>query len=163
MVHKIQAQQIQDQTWILSDISQRWGVLSKPHDAYVFLGKTHSGTYATLKDLEQALGKSIHFQSPSPTSTSKPTVSLVHNLPIKHDHAHNVETAPYVSYTKTHTSTVRFAAGHWIIQFSTGWLGSLSPKLTTLQEHAHEGPFQSKLEMNTRLTHKNSEFHKKHT
>jgi hypothetical protein len=163
MVNMIQAQPVQEKTWILSDMIQRWGVLSELDDSYVFLGKTHSGTYATLKDLEQVLGKQIHFQKPSPTTTQTVTVTHVHNLPIKHDSAHNMEMEPCVTYTKTVTSGVRFAAGYWIIKFSTGWMGSLSPKLATLQEYEHVGPFSSKLEMNTMVTQKNQEFHKKST
>ncbi len=158
MVKHIQATPIQEKTWILSDQVQRLGILSEHTQGYSFLGKRASGTYAQITELEQVLGMHIQFKQLMASSESAPGMNItqVHNLPIKHDAAHNVQHEPHVTYTKTPTSAVRFSAGYWMIKFATGWMGSLSPKTQTLQEHEHVGPFSTKLEMNTMLSQKNA-------
>jgi hypothetical protein len=64
-----------------------------------------------------------------------------------------------ISYSKQATSSVRFAAGYWGLKF-LAWQGSFCPKLQTLDEYEHVGPFQTKLEMNTILAKKNNELNK---
>jgi len=151
---------VQDQTWILSAQGERWGLLSVHADgSYAFLGKGKHLQVPHISDLESELGVQIVWvEKVSQPDTQKQ--SHVHNLPIKHDQAQDVQTLPYVSYKKTLSSDTRFAAGYWILKFSTGWSGSLSPKCATLTEYEHQGPFQSKLEMNTILAQRNSEFKK---
>jgi hypothetical protein len=158
MVKKLQATNVQDQTWILSEAGARLGILSEqPDHTYQFLGKGGTQTFQDLHMLEQHLGGKIHWVPKSePTDAAKTT--QVNHLPIKHDSAVDVQETPYVSYKKVITSDTRFAAGYWILKFSTGWSGSLSPKCDTLAEYEHQGPFQSKLEMNTILAQRNSEF-----
>ena len=161
MGKKLQATSVQDQTWIVSDLGQRLGLLSKQGDStYVFLGKGAQTQVNTIQELEAQLKGQIHWEKPkAEPDTVKQT--HVHNLPIKHDSAVDVQLMPMVTYKKTDTSETRFAAGYWILKFSTGWSGSLSPKLATLQEYEHLGVFSSKLEMNTMLAQKNAEFKRK--
>lgn len=158
MVKKLQATNVQDQTWIISHQGERLGLLSAHADgAYQFLGKGVHIQVNTLDDLESELGAPIVWVTKAETSDAVKTTQ-VHNLPIKHESAVDVHMTPYVSYKKTQSSDTRFAAGYWILKFSTGWSGSLSPKCDTLSEYEHQGPFQSKLEMNTILAQRNSEF-----
>jgi len=161
MGKKLQATSVQDQTWIVSDLGQRLGLLSKQGDStFVFLGKGTMTHVNTIPELETLLKGQIHWEK---TKTEPDTVKQthVHNLPIKHDQAVDVQMVPMITYKKTETSETRFAAGYWILKFSTGWSGSLSPKLATLQEYEHQGVFSSKLEMNTMLAQKNAEFKRK--
>lgn len=149
---------MQDQTWILSSQGERWGLLSEhAHGAYQFLGKGMQLRVDTIAELEHALEAQIIWVA-KPASQEPQKQQLVHNLPIKHDAAQDVQLQPYVSYKKTLNGDTRFAAGYWILKFSTGWSGSLSPKCMTLTEYEHQGPFSSKLEMNTILAQRNSEF-----
>lgn len=158
MVKKLQATSVQDQTWIVSHQGERLGVLSAhTNGAYEFLGKGVHVHVASIQELESELGATIVWVM-KPDTTDAVKTTQVHNLPIKHDAAQDVLMTPYVSYKKTLTSDTRFAAGYWILKFSTGWSGSLSPKCDTLSEYEHQGPFQSKLEMNTILAQRNSEF-----
>jgi hypothetical protein len=158
MVKKLQATSVQDQTWIVSELGQRLGVLSQQPDAsYLFLGKGAHIQAAHIQDLELKLGGRIVWEI-TKVSAEPEKQTHVNNLPIKHDVAVDIHTTPYVSYKKTLTSDTRFAAGYWILKFSTGWSGSLSPKCDTLTEYVHQGPFSSKLEMNTILAQRNQEF-----
>lgn len=50
-------------------------------------------------------------------------------------------------YTKTEKSNSYHCAGYYIIQFDTGWVKSLCPKLITLQRYTFKGPFKTKIEM----------------
>lgn len=161
MVKKLLATSVQDQTWIVSDLGVRLGLFSKQDDDhFVFLGKGKLINLTSVQELEQMLGGRIHWETPK--ANAEPVKQTqVFNLPVKHDVTVDVQTQPFVSYKKTETSDTRFAAGYWILKFSTGWSGSLSPKCATLQEYVHQGPFSSKLEMNTILAQKNSEFNRK--
>lgn len=158
MVKKLQATNVQDQTWIISSQGERLGLLSvNANGTYQFLGKGVHINVSSIQELEAELGAHIVWITKTETSDAAKTTQ-VHNLPIKHESAVDVQQTPYVSYKKTPSSDTRFAAGYWILKFSTGWSGSLSPKCDTLAEYEHQGPFQSKLEMNTILAQRNSEF-----
>ena len=160
MVKKLQATSVQDQTWILSAQGERWGLLSEHADgSYQFLGKGKHLQVPHISDLETELGAQIVWVTKAAQSEAAKE-TRVHNLPIKHDVAQDVQMTPFVSYKKTMSSETRFAAGYWILKFSTGWSGSLSPKCATLAEYVHQGPLQTKLEMNNILPQRNSEFKK---
>jgi hypothetical protein len=159
MARKLQATSVQDQTWIISSQGERLGLLSAHADgSYQLLGKGIHKQFPNIKNLESELNGQIVWVTPKMEERDVNKTHHVHNLPIKHDAAHDVHMTPHVSYKKTELSDTRFAAGYWILKFSTGWSGSLSPKLDTLAEYAHQGPFSSKLEMNTILAQRNSEF-----
>lgn len=158
MAKKLQATNVQDQSWIIRHQGERLGLLNTHVDgAYQFLGKGVHIKVNTIDELESALDASIVWVTKADASDVTKTTH-VHNLPIKHDAALDVQMKPYVSYKKTQTGDTRFAAGYWILKFSTGWSGSLSPKCDTLSEYEHQGPFSSKLEMNTILAQRNAEF-----
>lgn len=155
MIRKIQAQPIQDQTWILIEQGVRLGMLSKPDDQFRLIVKGAQGVFDSVQDLEQNLQAKIHFEKKAQVAEKQD--QFVDHLPIKHDEAHNVLRDQIISYTKMPQSDVRFAAGYWAIQFNTGWSGSWCPKLVTLLENTHVGPFTTKLEMNTILAQKNKD------
>lgn len=160
MIKKLQGVSVQDQTWIVSDHGVRLGMLSvQPDQTWLWLAKGAHLKFEHISELEKLLGGKIIWEKAQKTD-AKSTQTLVHNLPIKHDQALDVQTQPWISYRKNAQSDLRFAAGYWILKFSTGWSGSLSPKCTTLQEYEHQGPFQTKLEMNTILAQRNQEFKK---
>lgn len=159
MVKKLQATIVQDQSWILSAQGERWGLLSEqPDHTYSYLSTKGILHVNSISELESHLSVQIVWVPKAATCEVKE--QQVHNLPIKHDQALDVITEPFVSYKKAVNSETRFAAGYWILKFSTGWSGSLSPKCDTLMEYEHQGPFQSKLEMNTILAQRNTEFKK---
>lgn len=154
---KINAQCITDQSWILDDPQGRLGLLSLSQDTYKLLAAGNSQEFSSLDLLEQQLNWSITFVSrPQPAESLN---SQIDHLPIKHTDFHNVQKLPVISYTKQANSNVRFAAGFWGLKFNA-WQGSFCPKLATLSEYEHVGPFSTKLEMNTILAKKNNELAK---
>lgn len=156
---KMLATPIHDQAWILTENGNRLGLLTKSEHEYHVLLKGVRQIVGSLDQVQQELNAKIRFEQMVQKSESTTSQQIEH-LPIKHDQFHNVQMHPVISYTKHAQSDVRFAAGYWALLFSTGWSGSLSPKLSTLSEYHHVGPFASKLEMNTILAQKNQEFHK---
>ena len=54
-------------------------------------------------------------------------------------------------FTKTDKSRTLHAAGYYIIRFDTGWAQAFCPKVSTLDENQHQGPFKDKVEMRERL------------
>lgn len=151
---QVKAQPITDQTWILTSQTQRLGVLSVNSDQHwQFLGQGQIEKFTQLHELEAAQFWKITFEKKA--TAEEVVVEKIGHLPIKHAAPENIETDPVVSYTKAKTSAVRFAAGFWGLKFNV-WQGSFCPKLQTLQEHEHVGPFSTKLELNTILAKMNA-------
>jgi hypothetical protein len=156
-LRKIQAQPLTDQSWILTDPQGRLGILSYSNDVYKLLASGNSQEFANLDQLQTSQGWSVTFVVKS--AEAEKTVCEIDHLPIKHPDPQNIQREPVISYSKQATSSVRFAAGYWGLKF-LAWQGSFCPKLQTLDEYEHVGPFQTKLEMNTILAKKNNELNK---
>lgn len=143
---------------MLMEWGNRVGVLSSSDNKWSVLGANLNQEAATLEILEEVKGWTIEFQERAELE-EKPE-DKIGNLPVKHPNPQNVVHEPRVSYTKTSTSNVFFAAGYYAIKFVNGWSGSFCPKAATLDEYPHVGPFPTKLELNTVLTNKNRELKK---
>lgn len=150
-MRRIQAHEIMPNCWILQEWGTRLGLLTKPDVTYNLYVTDAQFTGISLDQTHAHLNCVLEFSSPDESGEAEERVQDVEGLPIKHDQAHNVETSPRVTYTKTVKSATRHAAGYWCIRFDTGWSGSLSPKCVTLDTHEHKGPFTHKLEMNAIL------------
>jgi hypothetical protein len=150
----IQANPVTPVSWILTDEENtRIGLMTASDDVFRVIMPTGKQEFSSIKDLEKACGWKITFISK--TDDAEPTNQL-NGLPVKHSAVFNTEEKPFVSYTRISTSQVRFAAGYWGIRFAHIWSGSLCPKVQTLAENQHIGPFSTKLELNTFLAQKNS-------
>ena len=156
-LRKIQAHPITDQSWILTDAQGRLGILSQSDGSYKLLAAGNNQEFLSLAALEKDLQWSVCFVK-KVQQEEKPTSQIDH-LPIKHTDPQNIQREPVISYTKQASSNVRFAAGYWGLKFNS-WQGSFCPKLDTIHEYLHVGPFSTKLEMNTILAKKNNELNK---
>lgn len=155
-MRKIQAQPITDHSWILWEWGNRVGLLSEHVGEWNLLHNEGSMVQVTIDQIQEKLNWQIEFQTEADTSdTDVPCVTQIEGLPVKHDTPCDIELEPRITYAKTSKSKSRYAAGFWLIKFDTGWSGALCPKCTTLDQYGHEGPIQSKLEMNTILRQKN--------
>ena len=129
-------------------------MLSCDGHSWRLITKTVTATFDSMQLLEADQHWRVEFEQP--TATAVKAEMKIGSLPIKHENPENIELEPTVSYTKIRSSTVRFAAGYWAIKFNA-WAGSLCPKLQTLSEYEHVGPFSSKLELNTILAKLNTQ------
>lgn len=58
-------------------------------------------------------------------------------------------------FTKTATSKIYFAAGHYGINFDNGgWMDSFCPKVSTLRKYQYIGPFKTELDVNLAIQRK---------
>jgi hypothetical protein len=157
---KLQAKPINDQSWILMEWGNRRGLLSTDGDSFSLLMQGGVSKFASIDQVEAHVGGEIVFDKPADVLAESTKTLMVAHLPVKHDAVFNTEMQPVISYTKQARSDVRFAAGYWGFLFSNGWTGSFCPKLATLAEYEHVGPFASKLEMNTILSQRNAALNK---
>lgn len=154
----IQAMPLTDQSWILLEWGNRLGLLSNSGSAVKLITSASSEQFDSVDSMCAVKQWTIKFEKPA-EKEEKETQKINH-LPIKHSEAHDVELTPLISYAKQQGSSVRFAAGYWALRFSHAWTAAFCPKLTTLQEYDHVGPFSSKLELNTILAQKNRDINK---
>jgi len=138
-------------SWIVSHGGNRLGMAyKKQDDTYQLLGfkGLSKNTFGSIEDLEQNLNGEIVFEEMINDSLLTDEVGDIEGYPIKHDACFDIISGAQPSYRKKESSGIRFAAGYYALLFNTGWVGSLCPKVVTLQQNQHLGPFKNKLEMN---------------
>jgi hypothetical protein len=152
---RIQATNLSDQSWLLTEWGNRLGLLSNRGDGFKLIVKGKITQYSSLELLCAQEKWTIEWVKPAEPEPEQ-EVFLSH-LPIKHLEAHDVEMGPPITYSKQAGSSVRFAAGYWGLRFSHAWTAAFCPKTATLGEYDHVGPFSTKLELNTVLAQKNKQ------
>jgi hypothetical protein len=140
---------VENKFWILEeDNGERIGTLSFKDNVITLSSKNTVERFNTFDDLVSKYNVNFikKFQSDeSKTSDLNeiydyPTASMPYNA------LWQVEMKVPL-YTKTEKSNSYHCAGYYIIQFDTGWVKSLCPKLITLQRYTFKGPFKTKIEM----------------
>lgn len=141
-------------SWLLIENGERMGLVSQSNEELVVIGKKLPGKYASLKDLESKAGSKLTIEQMAEPEPEKEQ-GAVEGYPIKHAEWHNVMLDPVPSYTRTSKSNNRYGAGYYALKFGHGWTAALCPKLATLAEYEHIGPFRTKLEMQHQISAKN--------
>ena len=150
---KIQAQKITDQSWIVSEFGNRIGLLSLTGTSAKLITAQGHEEYPDLDTLLNT--HKWHLDYVEQKEKEELPQQNIARLPVKHQELFNVVYEPLISYCKQANSSVRFAAGYWGLRFSHAWTAAFCPKLATLSEYDHVGPFSTKLELNTILAQKN--------
>jgi hypothetical protein len=135
-----------------SEWGQRLAVITKVEHGFVVLSPGGNHTFLDLASLEKSLGWSVSFDQPK---TKVVNSVMIGHLPVKHEAAFDIQLEPLATYVKQEGSSVRYAAGYWGLRFTHSWTGAFCPKISTLAEYDHVGPFASKLELNTILAQRN--------
>lgn len=143
-----------ENSWLLHADEERIGLVSNSNGKLIVIGSLDKKKYNSIEELRDYLG-SVTIEELNIVELEK-TNGDVEGFPIKHDAWFNIETDPVPSYTKTDTSSIRYAAGYYALQFPNGWTPAFCPKTSTLAEYKFIGPFKSKLEMQNSISQKNS-------
>ena len=141
---KLVARPINDQSWILFEWGNRVGVLSSDSHSWTVVDRNKISKFSSIEELQQNLNWQIEFEQAE--DKDNPT-DKIDNLPIKHTSPQKIEREPYISYTRSEKSNLRFAAGFWGVKFPHGWVPTLSPKVDTLNSYDKVGPFATSLAM----------------
>ena len=143
---------VKDSFWIVERGGTKIGTLRQTTDSYI-LYENNSRTETVLDNLER-----FKFIK----SKEKKTINLsIFGYPTNVDTVHNESLQDDVAvYTKTATSKQYFVAGYWGILFPMGWRPSFCPRLKTLQDYTHLGPFISESDMYLAIKRKGQEHEK---
>lgn len=155
---KIQAHPLTDQSWILSEWGNRVGLLSHSDDSYRVISRENVEVFGSIEELNSARHWTIEFVQVQ--EQQEESEQMIAHLPIKHKQSFDIIEQGTITYTKQEGSSVRFAAGYWGLRFSHAWTAAFCPKVNTLSEYDHVGPFSTKLELNTVLAQRNKELSK---
>ncbi|CAB4123226.1 hypothetical protein UFOVP29_385 [uncultured Caudovirales phage] len=142
-------------SWVAALHGERQAMLAKTPTSVLWMTPDGVLEFASMELLQKTVDVKFTMDTLK-TEERNTQVTMVGSWPSKHDAVFNIELAPVPTYTKTATSTVRYAAGYWAFLFANGWQGSWCPKQQTLDDYQHAGPFTSKLEMQTAINQKNS-------
>jgi len=140
-------------SWILLENEERIGLVSQKNNKLLVIGSLNKKTFDNINELKLTLGN-LTIEEPVNDEIEK-AAGDINGFPIKHNTCFNVEIEPVASYTKTDVSTVRYAAGYYILKFPNGWTSSFCPKMSTLAEYEFAGPYKTKLEMQNSISQKN--------
>lgn len=150
---KITAKPINNKSWILSEWGNRIGVLTATSEnKWTVLETTNLKNYESIEKIQTDKNWKIVFEE---KELKEEAVDKIQNMPVKHASPQNIEFDPIISYSKTATSNIRFAAGYWGIKFANGFTPVFCPKVETTKTTESIGPFTSKIEMNTIIAQKN--------
>lgn len=142
-------------SWLLSLNGDRLGMISMVDGSLRVIGRVGAGIHGSIELLEKALGGKITVEKQAEAQAEKEQ-AVIGGYPIKHAEYHNVENDPVPSYTRIPRPTSsRYAAGYYGLGFQHGWTASFCPKLVTLAEYDHIGPFTTKIEMQHQISAKN--------
>lgn len=140
----MKALELTSKSWILSIRQGNVGIMRKDDDKYIIIGSDHSGSYNSLKDVEDTFNEEILFD----TLCDDKEKALVDNYPTKHSEVFDIIIEDIPSYTKRQGSTDRYAAGYYAIKFEKGCQSSFCPRLSTLEnQKIWQGPFKTKIEV----------------
>lgn len=142
-------------SWVATLHGERQALLVRSATEILWMTPDGVEKYASMEALQSTQDVQFSMDKIDAQERSRDII-MVGPWPSKHDVVFNIELTPVPTYTKTETSSVRYAAGYWAFLFANGWQGSWCPKQQTLTEYQHIGPFSSKLEMQTAINQKNS-------
>jgi len=156
MVKKYSLKPIGDTSWLLIADGDRLGLVNDHDGMITVIGKITPKSFANIAELELHLGGQLVVEEH--TGLTKELVSgEISGFPIKHKSYANVSLEPFPSYTKTEKTKELYAAGYWALKFQQGWTHAFCPRLATLAEYDHIGPYTTKLEMLHQISQKNKE------
>lgn len=146
---------ITDNCWILYNHSIKNGLLIlNDKNQYELIGGSYAGIYNDLTELEKGVGDKIKFEK---TNRKRIDPVEIDGYPTKHTNVFDIDTTTELkTYTKKQGSDIKYAAGYFCIQFKGKWQSSFCPKIKTLNDHPHLGPFKTKAEMDHMIKIENS-------
>jgi hypothetical protein len=127
--------------WIVESRHGKVGTVRKLDTGYEFFDQVSGNTQ--LLDTLDGFTPTAYTEQSNTTKTCNgfPTTSTT-VFPMKHD------TLPV--FKKSESANTVFAAGYYIIKFKD-WLPSFTPKLSTLEGYAYQGPYLTEWDMNINL------------
>lgn len=140
---------VEDSFWIVERNGTKMGTLRRKTDSYI-LYENNSRTETILDNLDD-----IKFTK----TEKKQTINAsIYGYPTNVDTVYNTNLQDDVAvYTKTANSKQYFVAGYWGILFPMGWRPSFCPRLKTLQDYTHLGPYTNESDMYLAIKRKGQE------
>lgn len=139
----MRAKEITPSSWILYDKNDaKLGLLICNKDQFSLYTKDKIIRYSSV-DLQKTFGNII-WEERIVMESKNITIA---KLPVDSDEIFDVIEDDITSYKKSKTGKARYVAGYWGIKFSSGYVTSFCPKLVTIEQNEHIGPFKTKFEM----------------
>jgi hypothetical protein len=145
-----------DQCWLLTGDGDRIGLVNKINGEINVIGRLEPKHYADLAALETRLGGRLEIEAMT-VNIREPELGNIDGYPVKHNTFFDSSMDPVPNYARTAKGRDRYAAGYYALRFPQGWTNSFCPRLNTLGDYEHAGPFKTKLEMQHYITTKNKE------
>jgi hypothetical protein len=140
---------VTENTWLVRAGNQNMsGILQKKKDDIFFLTTTHTEKFKTISDFE---GKYGTVKIVDNSASNEPQLKEINGYPVKHKDIIIIDAGDIPLYKKSEGSEVVYAAGYWIIGFSSQWASVLCPKADTLTDKQFRGPYKTNFEADSQL------------
>ena len=137
---------IKDKFWILEENAKRVGMMNFKDDNYVINLKKKEIVAHDPVELKK-LGIEFIMRDFAQGGNLE-----VMGYPTDQEELFNVETIKgYPCFTKKAQSKSIHAAGWYGLKFKNGWVAVLCPRLSTLDNNIHVGPYKTKMDLKTVL------------
>lgn len=138
------AKEITPSSWIFYDDNEaKVGLLIQKDDQFSLFSKDKISRYNSKAELIKAF-TSIVWEERIVVESKTITIG---KLPVDSDEIFDLIEGDVTSYKKTKTGRARFVPGYYGLKFSNAYTGSLCPKLITIEQNEHIGPFITKFEL----------------
>lgn len=132
--------------WVIEDEGNKVGTIHNGDNVFTVTFKGGLQRYNDLQDLESALAISLNI--PKSVKVPSKIMDQVHGFPTAWNRVYNKAlTDKFPVFTKTEKSSSFHVAGHWAVKFPTGWTQCFCPKLNTVKDYVHIGPYKSSTEL----------------
>lgn len=145
----MKVKKLTDNTFLcINDLNVMVSLVFKRENVYV---STHNGekVYNNFEEIAKEFAeKNVEFLVENKQIEK---ITDIKGYPIKHDQAFDIKQEnDLITYRMIENGKVMYYAGFWAIETESTWRVSLSPKVTSVLNNKHEGPFKSKMEANFR-------------
>lgn len=135
---------VKNKYWIVERDGDKIATILASPTGVTYVSKNAREQFASINLLKTKY--SISFDKPKKQARTTEFVHEVNGFPCDHTPFNSMLnlTKKLPVYTKTEKSKSFFCAGHYLIQFSIGFVPAYCPKLITLNRYQFHGPFKSK-------------------
>lgn len=154
---------LKNKYWIIEDGDIRLGTLTFNDEKYMFTNKSETCFFEDENALKKRFGISLSWKDTDTASNEKKDSYNINGYPtgVKPYNCVYDLKKKISLFSKSNKSKSLYCAGYFILKFPKGWTKAFCPKLTTVDQYEHRGPFKTVIEMKQALSFANKEKNEK--
>lgn len=153
-MEKVKLKHLTENSWLVltEDGLDRVGILAEQREKFLYIANSIKKFFASKAEINDYFNKDM-FADVEGAINEIPADYFVNGFPVDVEPIEaSVDGFDPAVYKKRATSKVIYVAGHFCLEYPTGWVASHCPKFSTLGKYAYKGPFKTEKEMKFALS-----------